>query len=93
MPNWISLLNHVTEKIVNNLTEKIGSLLKTHLDFINWYQHVKNEYHKHDLNFSKLLKLLHRLLPLNLISQYLDLSKIDYNEMTKMLRNTLVDKG
>lgn len=36
---------------------------------------------------------MHRQLPLNIISQFIDINQIDYNEITKILKNTLVDKG
>ena len=36
---------------------------------------------------------MHRQLPLNIISQLININQIDYDEMTKILRNTLTDKG
>ena len=72
------------------LCEKIGQILKTHLDFISWFQ--QQPARKKDASFSELAKLLHRQLPLNIISQHVDVAQIDYAEITKVLRNTLVDK-
>ena len=40
-----------------------------------------------------MIKLLHKQLPLNIVSQYVELNNIDNKEMTKILRNTLTDKG
>lgn len=75
------------------LCDKIGNILKTHLDFIVWFeQQVSPDARKKDISFAELVKLLHRQLPLNIISQHVDLAQIDYAEVTKVLRNTLMDK-
>ena len=52
-----------------------------------------SEHRKKAISFNDLIKLLHRQLPINIISQYLDITKLDNAEMTKILRNTLTDKG
>jgi hypothetical protein len=39
------------------------------------------------------MKLMHKQLPLNIISQFVNINKIEYDEMTKILKNTLTDKG
>ena len=79
--------------VKGSLIEKLANLLKTHLDFMSWMQQIKNENRKKEVTFSELLKLLHRQLPLNIISQLVDITKVDNAEMTKILRNTLTDKG
>lgn len=72
---------------------KIGNILKTHLDFITWFQQqLKPEARKKDVSFTELIKLLHRHLPLNIISQNVYLAQMDYAEATKVLRNTLIDR-
>lgn len=81
-------LNH--EK--GTLCEKIGNILKTHLDFIAWFQQVNEGARKKEISFAELIKLLHRQLPLNIISQHIDLAQTDPAEITKVLRNTLMDK-
>jgi hypothetical protein len=51
------------------------------------------EHRKKELGFNDLIKLLHKQLPLNIISQHIDITQLDHAEMTKMLRITLIDKG
>lgn len=51
------------------------------------------ENRKKDINFNDLIKLLHKKLPLNIISQYIDINTLNNSQMTKILRNTLTDTG
>ena len=75
-----------------SLIDKIGNLIKTHLDFITWFLQIKLDNRKKEINFSELVKLLHKQLPLNIMNQYIDITKFDHSEMTKILKNTLIDK-
>ncbi len=54
---------------------------------------IKSENRKKEISFNELIRLLHKQLPLNILSQYIELNNIDNNEITKILRNTLTDKG
>jgi hypothetical protein len=85
----ISVLCSSAEK--GSLIDKIGCFLKTHLDFMTWFEQIKPEARKKDMSFGELTKLLQKQLPLNIISQYVDLADMDAAEVTKILRNTLVD--
>lgn len=76
-----------------SLIDRMGSFLKTHLDFIAWFEQIKPENRKKDVGFGDLVKMLHKHLPLNIISQYVEIGEIDNAELTKILRNTLIDKG
>ena len=40
-----------------------------------------------------MMKLLHKQIPLNIISQYVEIANIDNNEITKILRQTYTNKG
>lgn len=51
------------------------------------------ENRKKDINFNDLIKLLHKKLPLNIISQYIEINTLNKSQMTKILRNTLTDTG
>ena len=35
------------------------------------------------------MKQMHKQLPLNIISQFVNINKLEYDEMTKILKNTL----
>lgn len=74
-----------------SLIDKIGNLLKTHLDFIAWFMSIKRENRKRDITFNELIRLLHKKLPLNLVAHYIDVNILDYGQMIKILRNTLTD--
>ncbi len=39
------------------------------------------------------MQMLHKKFPLNIIAKYVDLSKIDNKEISKIIRNTLSDKS
>ena len=52
-----------------------------------------SEHRKKEIGFNELIKLLHKQLPFNIITQYIDITQLDHSEMTKMLKNTLTDKG
>lgn len=82
-------LNH--ERTAGNslLCDKIGNILKTHLDFIAWFQQVRPDVRKKAATFTDLIKLLHRQLPLNILGAHIDLGRVDYSEIVKVLRNTL----
>jgi hypothetical protein len=52
-----------------------------------------SENRKKEVNFSDLMKSMHKQLPLNIISQFVNINKIEYDEMTKILKTTLTDTG
>lgn len=61
----------------------------------NWdkFLNIFSENRKKETSFADLVRLIHQELPLNIISQLVNVDKIEYEEMTKILRNTLTDKG
>jgi hypothetical protein len=53
----------------------------------------KSDKRTKDIAFVDLVKMLHRKLPLNIIYESIDIHKLDYDEIMKILKNTLIDIG
>lgn len=57
------------------------------------FNYIFRENRKKEIGFSELIRLLHRKLPLNIISQHVDINTLDSRQMTQILRNTLTETG
>ena len=71
----------------------LGKQKKTRLNSTNNFCFLSSENRKKEINFVDLMKQMHKQLPLNIISQFVNINKLEYDEMTKILKNTLTEKG